>query len=313
MEWGAFDERRFPRRRFMQLSAVVAGSSALGPLGLNEIAGASLQTQSPASKTLITVAHADDNLLFMCPDELTFVANGGSVWVVYLTTGDAGLGQAYWESREHGAQAAAVYMTGRSAQWTSRYLTASGHVLPMATLKGTPNVSLIFMRLPDGGSDGNGYTETNLESLMKLWTKQIPSITSADGDTYTTTSLVKTLAAIIKKYQPGTIFTQNFNGSYNTDHSDHVTTGLLTKAAALSLSPIPFTVYAYEGYPVSNLPANVSGSLLTAKENTFEAYAQYDSHACYPISQCFAPGWYGATYGSWLPRQYEVAEIPVGT
>jgi LmbE family N-acetylglucosaminyl deacetylase len=306
------------RRLFLRSSAAVAGGSALAAFGLGSVSAARTRQQgqskgNPNGTTLITCAHADDNLLFMSPDEYTLIAGGGSVRVVYLTTGDAGKGQTYWEGREQGAQAGAANMAGLTNPWTSGTYTVRGHSLPMVTLESSPDISIIFMRLPDGG-DGNGYADTDYESLMKLWTGEIKTIESADGDVYKTNDLVNTLASIIHKYKPDTVFTQNFDGSFgNGDHTDHVATGFLTQAAATTLSPIPFNVYGYQGYPVSSMPANVSGTLLAAKENAFEAYAPYDVNACSPLGECYAPGFFEDTYGTWLPRQYQVAEISAGT
>jgi LmbE family N-acetylglucosaminyl deacetylase len=306
------------RRTFLRSSAAVAGGSAFAVLGLGSVSAAETRGpkghQNPKGSTLITMAHADDHLLFMSPDVYSLVTAGGSVRVVCLTTGDAGKGQPYWEMREQGTQAGGAYMASMADQWKSKTLDLPGHSLPMFTLKKDPDISLVFMRLPDGGVDGDGYADTNDESLMKLWTGAIPTVQSADGDVYTTSELVSTLAKIISKYAPDNVFTQNFDGTYgNGDHTDHITTGFLTQAAAQALSPIPFNVYGYQGYPVSSMPANVSGAQLTAKQNAFEAYAQYDEDACSPISECYSPGLFEDTYGTWLPRQYQVAEITAGT
>ena len=47
-------------------------------------------------------AHQDDDLIFMSPSLLNDVASGVGVWTVYLTAGDAGLGEDYWRGREEG-------------------------------------------------------------------------------------------------------------------------------------------------------------------------------------------------------------------
>jgi LmbE family N-acetylglucosaminyl deacetylase len=288
---------------------------ALAP---NALAGAAgkrkyLPNGPPTSTTLITVAHADDNLLFMSPDEISLIQGGGAVQVVYLTTGDAGRGGAYWHLREKGAKAATAYMAGVSDVWRTGTIEANGYILTMDTLTDDPRLTIVFMRLPDGNVDGSGYRDTKYQSLMKLWTGVIPSITNADGASFTIDQLADTLAAIAELYQPDTIFTQDFSGTYgNGDHTDHVTTGYLTTQATETYSTNPCSVVGYQGYPISQLPANVSGSPLEAKEQAFLVYSEYDSDGCTPLSECFTPGLFADTYGSWFERQYVAATVPAG-
>ena len=48
--------------------------------------------------------------------------------------------------------------------------------MPLFTLTGESNISLIFMRLPDGNIDGSGFASTDNVSLQDLWTGTISSI-----------------------------------------------------------------------------------------------------------------------------------------
>lgn len=60
------------------------------------------------------------------------------------------------------------------------------------------NVRLVYLRLPDGGPAGVGYAANNGESLRKLYTGEIESITTTDGNvTYTLDSLKDVLSAIL--------------------------------------------------------------------------------------------------------------------
>jgi LmbE family N-acetylglucosaminyl deacetylase len=311
-------KKQFSRRRFLSSAGACFGGAALVALTPNVLAaGADTRKRLPAgaasSSTLITVAHADDNLLFMSPDEISLIQGGGAVQVVYLTTGDAGRGAAYWHSREQGAKAATAYMAGVSDVWRTGTIEANGYTLTMDTLTHDPRLTIVVMRLPDGGVDGSGYHDTKYQSLKKLWTDVIPTITNADGASFTTDQLAGTLAAIAELYEPNTIFTQDFSGTYgNGDHTDHITTGLLTAQAATTYSTTPCAVVGYQGYPISQLPANVSGTPLEEKEQAFLVYSEYDSSGCTPLSECFTPGLMADTYGSWFERQYVAATIPAG-
>ncbi len=298
------------------MAAAGASGAAVVIFGTEQVAGASRRSHGglpPASSTLIVVAHPDDNLLFISPDELSLIQEGGAVRVVYLTTGDAGRGRAYWRDREKGARAAAASMAGTTDRWHLGTLPVNGYSITLETLAANPNLSLAFVRLPDGGW-GSGYPDTGYQTLMKLWQGTIPTISSADGYTFTTAQLTSTLAAIIAQYAPTSIYTQNFLGSYgNGDHTDHLTTAYFMEAAVIGSGPAPCPVYGYEGYPVDQLPANVSGTPLAEKEQTFYVYSEYDSSGCTSESECFAPGFFANSYGTWLPRQYVVAEIAAGS
>lgn len=62
----------------------------------------------PTTTVFQTVAHQDDDLLFMTPDVLHDLHDGKCVRTVYLTAGDAGGDKYYWLSRELGSEAAFI-------------------------------------------------------------------------------------------------------------------------------------------------------------------------------------------------------------
>ncbi len=311
----AEDVDKFTRRRLLEAVALGALGAGLSACGSGAAAvSTSRVAQGLPRRVLVTVAHADDDLAFINPDVYSVIRAGASVRIVYLTTGDAGLGSAYWHLREEGAKAATAEMAGVANRWTRSSLGADGYALLLDTLVGAHQVSIVFMRLPDGNVDGSGWPDTHFQSLMKLWQGTIPTITSADGSTYTKAQLIATIAALVQQYSPDAVYTQDFLGTYGDgDHSDHITTGYLTQRAARAVADLSPLVLGYQGYPVHLLPPNVTGSLLVAKERAFEAYSRYDSHGCRPLAECFAPGFFADTYGSWLLRQYVVAKMPAGS
>ena len=150
---------RYSRRQV--LSGGIGGAVAIFLVPRQLAGAAGLNTG-----TLHVTAHADDTFLFMNPDEQNDISQGDPMRAVFLTAGDAGLGASYWEGREAGALAAFAQMINVTNTWTGSVLTANGHPLNLQTLTGNPNISVVFMRLPDGNPNGTGYSSTNHESLQ---------------------------------------------------------------------------------------------------------------------------------------------------
>ena len=283
------------RRSFLALIPLfVAGA------GPGQASAASGPTQGAA---LTVVAHEDDELLFISPDVLRAIQAGVAVRTIYVTAGDDGMPASYWLTREEGPRAAYALMAGTANSWTQSDAGVPGHPIPVFTLSGQPNVSLAYLRLPDGNLNGSGFASTGNESLQHLWQGLISTIATVDGSSsYTQTSLVATLASLMKAFQPARVYTQDFVGTYGDgDHSDHYTTAYLTQAAAQQYAAA-YTVTGYEGYGTSSRRTNVSGADLTAKQNAFYAYAQDDPQVCDSKSTCV-----GGDYAAWLQRQYTVS------
>jgi len=66
----------------------------------------------------------------------------------------------------------------------------------LETLTAQPNITLVFMRLPDGSyPDGNGTALYDYQSLMQLWQGTESTITAVDNSTsYSLLDLINTLA-----------------------------------------------------------------------------------------------------------------------
>ena len=276
---------------------VVAGAAA------QRASAASTPDASPQGPTMAIVAHEDDDLLFTSPGVLHAIQSGSPVRTVYLTAGDDGMPASYWMTREEGPRAAYALMAGAANTWTQSDAGVPGHPIPLFTLSGKPNISLVYMRLPDGNLNGSGFDSTGRESLQQLWQQEIPAIGAVDGSSsYTQFSLIAALASLITAFKPAQIMTQDFVGTFGDgDHSDHYTTAYLTQAAAAQYSAT-HTVTGFEGYGTENRPSNVSGADLTAKQNAFYAYAQDDPQVCDSRSGCA-----GTDYATWLLRQYTVS------
>lgn len=291
-----------------QSSAATAPSSVV-PINLDQVAN----TSCSESTVMNIVAHEDGDLLFMSPDLLHSLKAGDCVRSIYVTAGDAGYGGFYWLSREQGAEAAYSAMLGSSAIWIQRIVNLGDHeFVTIANPKGNANVSLIFMHLPDGNLKGQGFSTTHYESLERLETGKLTTIHAVDNEsTYTSAQLITALTLLMHSYQPTEIRTQaNFVSSVFPDHSDHMAVGHFTQLAYHQYETQQFAnevtvpLKFYIGYPIHQMPENVSGEDLSEKEAAFLAYAKFDGGVCHSLQECSQT----STYNAYLGRQYQNQE-----
>jgi LmbE family N-acetylglucosaminyl deacetylase len=257
---------------------------------------------------LQTVAHEDDDLLFMNPDLVKGVEQGDCVRTIYFTAGDAGNGEAYWLGREEGAKAAYARMFGiEDPIWKSRDVQLSdNHQVKIAQLQSNhARASLIFMRLPDGNVNGRGFASEGSESLNKLANGTIPSIASVDTTSeYSKADILAALQQLMNHYGPAVVRTQAINNHSDTyrDHSDHLAVGRLTQEAFIEYnSAHPDTsIQHYIGYPIRAQPANVTDDDLILKKSIFFTYAEHDPSTCVSDVACET-----TSYRFYLNRQYQ--------
>lgn len=245
------------------------------------------------------VAHEDDDILFLSPDLLHDIQMGRCVRTVFVTAGDDNRGGGYADDRITGAQAAYATMAGAPSEWSNSETSVSGHRVTIHTLQGAPRLTLVFLNLPDGSFDGNGFSKNRHQSLRKLLRKTISDITTIDGsDTYTLEGLSEVLLKLITDYRPDQLRAQDDGHDFN--HSDHRAVAKLVHAADHQyLAPHAFTTYR-DYITILHRP-NLNASDLVDKKNAFSAYAATDSQiGCYT---CFWNPYY-----YWLKRQY-VAHI----
>jgi LmbE family N-acetylglucosaminyl deacetylase len=269
-------------------------------------AGAARAQSSCASgSSVYVVAHEDDSILFQNPDLSQDITGGRCVETVFATAGDAGQGSSYWLGREAGAKAAYAQIAGVPNTWTQGDAGVSGHPMLRFVLNANPNVSLVFMRLPDGNQTGTGFASTSNASIQKLWQGTITSIGAIDGSTsYTKTGLTSTLTTLIDSAGADRVATQDFVGSYGDgDHSDHHSIAYFTLAAGQA-DPTPHTLVGYIDYPITARPANLNASDSAAKQTTWFTYAPFDTAACKTVSSCTTSG-----YAAWWSRQYVAGSI----
>jgi LmbE family N-acetylglucosaminyl deacetylase len=281
----------------------------------------------PCSGNVVyVVAHEDDTLLFQSPQLLEDVRANKCVQTVFTTAGDAGKlgnGGKYWKGREAGAEAAYAQMAAAANTWTHSEPVVNGHKVHLATLSGAPGISIVYLRLPDGGPNGTGFPNPPPEpggpSLTKLWrsanggTPSISEIEAVDGSAkYTYNGLVSTLTALIESFAPLEINTQNYTipALVELDHADHIVTGKFTQVAQATYLGA-HVLRAFQGYEnfvatKSEPPANVFEPLLSSKREAFMAYVPHDEACTTKEEDCEA-----APYPEWLEREYVAAKESV--
>jgi LmbE family N-acetylglucosaminyl deacetylase len=256
------------------------------------------------------VAHQDDDLLFMNPDILNDIKIGHCVRTVYVTAGDGGGSKFYWLSREQGSEAAYSAMLGTQDLWVQRIVELNNHeYITVANPKGNSKISLIFMHLPDGNLNGQGFPANHSESLAQLDSGKLSVMHAVDGQsTYSSSDLVNSITSIMHFYQPTEIRTQaNYISKQYPDHSDHMAVGRFVKKSYAQYeeqqydNQLTIPISFYIGYPVHGFAQNVTGKDLQAKEDAFFAYAKYDSGVCDSVNLCQEV----PTYNAYLTREYK--------
>ena len=137
----------------------VTQRTLLAPMGLSRVTLEAQPALDGKAAVLNFVAHPDDDLLFLSPDLIHAIQAGRNVRTVYLTSGDSGLHASYWQNRESGVRAAYAEMAAVANSWTQSDAGVAGHPIPVFTLANEQNVSLAFMRLPDGDVKGSGLRQ----------------------------------------------------------------------------------------------------------------------------------------------------------
>lgn len=300
------DSRRGRRGGGTRILALltVALSAAVTGAGTSSAAAA---TSCAAGTTMNVVAHPDDDLLFQSPDLLRDVQADRCVRTVFITAGDDNQVDDYWRTRERGIQAAYANMAGAANAWSTTDAGIAGHPITVRTLIAKPNISVAYMRLPDG-LDGDGGSLHGFESLKKLYQGTITQIHPVDGTAvYTGSTLVSTLTALMTGYQPRTVRVQDYLRGYTDgDHPDHVTAGYYGRQAHTAYTT-PHTLIGYQDNPNSAAAANVAGAELTAKQAAFNAYLPYDRMPCGPAGSCTG------IYALWPARMYTIGFEQGGT
>ncbi|AOY72472.1 chitobiase/beta-hexosaminidase C-terminal domain-containing protein [Paenarthrobacter ureafaciens] len=294
------------------LGMVLSPALAFGGLVLASAAPASAAVPPCAGTggAMQIVGHTDDDLIFLSPDFMRDIQAKRCVQTVFTTAGEAGEGATYWRSLEAGIRASYAKMAGVADSWTTSDAGVPNRPLTMQTLNGAPNISVVFMRLPDGFPNGLGSAAYNSQSILKLWDGRLSSIRPVDNAaTFTKSQFQTALNRLVANFKPTTFRTQDWTGNFNSpyDHSDHWATAKFAQLATRSYTG-PHTSMAYDAYVIDEYPQNVTGSELTAKVDTFVRFADFDMYLCNSPGE----GCPDSPYNEWLKRQYITAIEWVG-
>ena len=213
------------------------------------------------------------------------IASGVGVWMVYLTAGDAGLGEVYWRGREEGERAA--YSAMGAPMWKVETLRLAGGDI-VSSVSSDGKVRLVFLRLPDGGRLSKD--EAPSRALERMWGGE--EVESIDGSTrYTREGLITALTDIIRLAGANIVSTHDPDGWVaGCDHIDHFYTGLFAREAARE-AHLPQMLF--RGYSCDLSPPNLPDVTYHRKRAVFEAYARHDQMIPSPLD---------ALYEGWLKR-----------
>jgi len=262
---------------------------------------------SAQTSSVYVSAHPDDWQLFMNPNAYTSLkGTNEKVVFIHTTAGDGGDGTTsnYYLAREEGSLRAIRFMSNTytnagapGAEMNPTTVTLNGHSIAKYTYR---NAEIYFLRLPDGNYSGPGYAGTNNESLQKLYSGTITSISAIDGSTtYTSLEDLKlTLKAIVETETNGQVFFNlaDHDAAINPDdHSDHVHSSLIMQDVARLIGDIDLNLYSE--YNTASQPINISGDDLMINAGTWGATASgiSDKH--------FFSTW-DNDHNKWLYRQY---------
>lgn len=233
--------------------------------------GQALAAGKPDKVSFYFAAHEDDWQLFMNPSAFQDVLGAAAKTVfVYVTAGDAGLGRGdggrkrpYFLARENGAEEAVRFMadTDREpAARTDSRVVLNGHRVFRV---GYRNTVSYFLRLPDGNIEGEGFEDTGFQSLLRLRSGAIRTMTAIDGSAVYRgwDDLARTLRAIVDAERGDAALVQvnvaETDPALNPgDHADHLMTAQAALDAVTDLACVRRV--SYVDYASAKLPENLS-------------------------------------------------------
>ena len=249
----------------------------------------------PGTWSIYAHAHEDDWQLFQSPNTVNDWQAGNHLLFIIVTAGDAGNSMTYWQAREQAHESSVRYFVGTASESTKTvticYYQPTTTCHPMQEWDYGTTVTL-FMRLPDGNSDGNGFPSTAFQTLEKLRDGLIPSLTAVDQSTTYNgwADLYRTIAGAISTFAAYDSTTwvnapdfdrnrQSFEGmSCNgcEDHPDHLAVADAVHAITIDAGA-PWSRAWFIDYPLgfadSRYPANQDTAAYNLKKNIFMAYS----------------------------------------
>lgn len=214
--------------------------------------------------------HEDDWQLFMNPPAFADVLDPQCrVVFVHVTAGDAGLGlgdggrkHPFYLAREHAAERAIRFMADANERPPLDMQTGTVSLNGQRLRRGAyRNTVTYFMRVPDGSPTGGGYAATGHQSLARLRSGAVASLTAIDGSAEYRgwDALCGTLRALIAHEHQGEaaidLHVPEADATLNpNDHADHVATAL---AVGDAWTEQPARWHHHVGYASGSRPENL--------------------------------------------------------
>ncbi|KAF2195229.1 hypothetical protein K469DRAFT_722497 [Zopfia rhizophila CBS 207.26] len=248
-------------------------------------------TKSAKPGAIYFVAHPVDGLLYQNPDLFHDFHIFKCTTMVFFTSGDRGIIGNYSESCEKGLENAYSYLTGvrpSDDAWGELHVEFEEKPIVLRTLKEAPHVQILYLRLPNGSPDGNGYETNDGESLRKVYEGEIKLVTTIDGSaTYTLESLINVVSTILKTREARDVRVLGYKTPFPTyndrsfDHADHsasarIVVDVMKRDEIKRNIPGHVSSLMHEWQPTLNL----SGNDFQVKEDSFH-YAEFDEHTCH--------------------------------
>lgn len=256
----------------------------------------------PPAGSLYFVAHQDDDLLFMNPDIERSIHSGQPTRTVFVTAGDDGSCTPCWQGRENGIWNAYAAMANVAKDWTCSPTAYGGKTVSQCVLNTAPHVSVVFLRLPDGGLSSLWATDGG----PPFYVTPVDTLASVDGAySVTRAEAITLLHDLLVAFNPAEVGALDGTLAYGDDHPDHVVAGLFALEATLRAPvPPPFRFYrAYNIYGTwfsipSPEPENLSLAEYAEKVRVMEAYG-----GAFPVD---------GDFDRWCHRQYSVSRVLSG-
>jgi LmbE family N-acetylglucosaminyl deacetylase len=218
------------------------------------------------SRDLAIVAHSDDDLVYLQPDQLERARRGGAT-IVHVTDGGADA-----DRRHAGLMLAYTAGTGFDG-WQCGWIEVLGHAVEHCRLEDA-HLSLVFLGYPEGDPAGDAPT-----SIARLWDGRLDIAISIGELTtaYRRDDVLDTLTALVAATQPRTVRTLDTAGIHGIDHADHAIVGAAALLAVAGIEtpagePLP-EVIAFRADGTGAEPATLIDPLF---ERSAGVLAYYD-------------------------------------
>lgn len=208
---------------------------------------------------------------------------------VYATAGDKGKESYYWKAREYAAMASTQFAVDTNALpniggclWSCEFHIVNGHQIWRCAYGSTISY---FMRLPDGGHEGEGFELYGQQSLNGANQLKLRVVTTVDGSAgygnlnngiSAWTDFCQTISRIVseeaQQWNATAIWINSHDpdpSSNPNDHSDHWAVGDALESVTFDSS---INQSWFQGYSTRFLQANLDHIAVMRKAGLFVAY-----------------------------------------